>query len=349
MSNNKNFYEVLGVDKNASVDDIKKAYKKLALKWHPDRFSNKSEQEKKDAEEKFKEISEAYNTLSDENKRREYDNPNQFQGGFNPFGGFDDIDLSSFFNSGWNTQNFARNGEDIKVSITIDLKDTLKENKRYVTVTRLKRCNHCHGTGSESGKKDTCIYCNGTGFVTKRFARGNMHVSSSEPCPYCHGQGYTVKNKCKKCGGTGLERVTEQVLVTIPSGIYDGLTIQVPYEGCESPDKNGRNGSLYVVINVRNPENFMRTMNNIHTILQLNLYEAWVGCTKEIENIDGKKYMLKIPKLTKNGKEFRIAKAGFNDLHDKSIKGDLIVKVIYKIPEQLTEKQEKLLKEFYDE
>lgn len=338
----KNFYDILGVKKDASQEEIKKVYKELALKWHPDRFAGKSEKERAEAEEKFKEISEAYNVLSDEEKRKEYDmmGQNPFANGFDPFEDFDPFGMR---------RHMRVKGEDISTSVYVTLEDVLYGTVKNVTYTRRVECDHCHGTGSDDGKDTKCTHCNGTGRIrTQRDVRG-MYIINETICPYCGGSGRMIAKPCRKCGGSGLVEKEETVSVNIPAGIFERGTLTIEGLGYPPREGNGVNGDLFVVVHILPHAKFKRDGDNILSDLHLNLKEAWLGCEKEVDTLDGKKVKIKIPKLTKDGQQFSLKGRGLANLKNGFISGSQIVTVIYDMPKSLTKNQEELLKKFYDE
>lgn len=353
----KDYYEILGVDKNASQDDIKKAYKKMAMKYHPDRMVGKTDNEKKDAEEKFKEINEANSVLSDEEKRKNYD---QFgtaegmpdMGGFDPFGGG-----FNPFGRGWNPfggneSGFFRQqtpqGEDAEVVVQITQQEAYTGCTKQVSYERKVRCSHCGGTGSEDGKRHECSNCGGSGFVSKRTTRGNMIYEERNVCPKCHGSGKEITNKCHKCGGTGLETITETQTINVPKGSINGIAFTVRGAGSDSKSKNGVRGDLIIHVFVIADEKFTIDKNNPCDILQtinLNLYEAIVGCEKVIDCIDGTKVKITIPELTHDGKIFNVRGKGMPHIQENYV-GNMKVIIKYDLPKHLSAKQKELLKEF---
>lgn len=349
MAEKRDFYDILGVKKDASQNDIKKAYKKLAAKWHPDKYKEGTE-EQKNAEEKFKEIAEAYNTLSDEKKRKAYDmggsDPfsgsgfNPFSHGFNPFGGFNP------FSDDFGNDTFDR-GEDVEANVYVTLEEVLYGTTKKVKIRKYKKCKSCNGTGSSDGKSTTCPHCNGTGFIVNKGVFNGMSVMQKTVCPHCRGKKKIITSPCKHCGGTGLEEVYEEISVNVPAGIFEGATLCMEGKGCESKD-GGYNGDLYVTYHILKHDRFTRTGDNLYTNVYVNLRDAWLGCEKEVTCLDGKKIKFKIPKLTKDHQTFSLRGKGLSNLNKGYITGDLIVTVIYEMPEKLSDKQEKLLKEFYD-
>ena len=254
MSERKDYYSILGVPKDASEEDIKKSYRKFAMQFHPDRWANSSEKEKKEAEEKFKDIGEAYEVLSDPQKRNRYDNGGMdFDfNGFDPMdifrrmsgmgGGFDDDPFANLFGRGRQRVN---KGSDIHADVTITIEEAYKGGKRTIQVQKQKKCPHCNGTGSSDGKDHICPKCNGTGMETemKRFGPGQF-FSSSRPCSMCHGTGKGRNvSQCIHCGGSGFvsEFLTEEV--EIPRGVDDGMAFRIEGMG-NAPEGNGINGDF---------------------------------------------------------------------------------------------------------
>ena len=347
----KNYYEILGVDKNASADDIKKAYKALAVKWHPDRWANGTEEEKKTAEEKFKEINEANSVLSDPDKRQEYDfagsgggsifDEIRKRGGFNPFGGM------------WGEERVER-GRDLQTEIVISFEESYtgvknKEIKYYRPVV----CSHCNGTGTSDGKVHECSYCNGTGMITHSSRNGNMFFQQSSPCPHCGGTGRdTSVNKCGHCHGTGFEENPETLKIDIKPGVFDGSTMVVPGMGEVLSGKNTQPGDLHVIVRILNTSRFRRDNENLIYDIDLTLLEAWDGCEKTIYLPDGSPVKVKIPKGSKEGTTVRVPDKGFppmlRAMYLPKKKGDLIVLVRYKVPTNITKEQHKLLEKFYE-
>lgn len=343
----KDYYEILGVDRNASEDDIKKAYRKLAVKWHPDRWAGGTDEEKKTAEEKIKDINEAYETLSDKDKRKNYDmfgsgdadgmNFSEFDPEFNPFDWF----------SGTRGKRTEK-GRDVSADITLTMKESYTGVKKAVQVSKLKPCSHCNGTGSEDGQSHTCPHCNGTGQYVKTERRGNMVLQQSVTCPYCHGTGRQITKPCKHCNGTGLESVMETVNIDVPAGIFDGAQMRIPGMGCEPSTGNGISGDLYVKFHVLDEPYYRRDGLNLIYTLDLTLLEAWDGCQKEVYVVDGKKVKIRVPKGSKDGDVVKITGAGFVDPNGRGFKGDFIILIKYKVPEKITREQHKLLEQFYE-
>lgn len=360
----KDYYDLLGVEKTASENDIKKAYRKLAMKYHPDKFSNASEKEKKEAEEKFKEVNEAYQVLSDPDKRAKYDrfghaafeNGGGGAGGFGGFGGFEgfgnaeDI-FSSFFGGGGGFGGFGGGrqrgpepGADLRVDVTLTLEEVAKGVEKEINYRRQAKCKTCNGTGAEPGSNlKTCDKCNGTGKikVTQRTVFGNFQ--SVEECDKCKGKGKIPEKKCKSCNGTGLERETVKKTVKIPIGIEDGQRLRLSGMGDASTD-GGPNGDLYIFIHVKEHDFFVRHGDDIICEIPITFAKAALGGEIDIPTLKGKK-SIKIPAGTQNGKVFRLKGEGINNPRGY-VPGDQLVKIIIEVPTNLNDDQQEFLRKF---
>ena len=359
----KDYYEILGIDKNASAEEIKRAYRKLAIQHHPDKHKGD-----KAAEEKFKEISEAYEILSDPNKRSTYD---QFGheglkgaftgGGFNwqdfthfgdledIFGGLGDIfsafgvDSSSFGGGmgGRRRSRGPRRGRDIQQELDIEFTEAALGTEKTIEVSRTDICNLCKGSGARPGTKDTvCSTCNGRGQVN--MASGFFSISRT--CNECGGSGRVIKNPCKECNGIGKTRVSKNIKVKVPAGVDSGVRLRVTREG-DVGEKGGPRGDLYVVIYVKKHKFFKRHENDIYCEIKVSFPQAVFGDEVEVPIVDGKVKM-KIPAGTQSGKVFRLRGKGVPNLFSGSGKGDQLVKVSVDVPERLTDEQKRILKEF---
>ncbi|NMS89941.1 molecular chaperone DnaJ [Clostridioides difficile] len=361
MSTKRDYYEVLGISKGAEAQEIKKAYRKLAMKYHPDR--NPGDEE---AEEKFKEINEAYEVLSDDTKRKTYD---QFghdglngqggfggQGGFNGqgFGGFEDMFGDIFgdmfgggFGGGRQRRRGPQRGADIRQSVTISFEEAAFGKKMSIKVNRSEECEECSGTGAKPGtSKKTCSTCNGTGQVrtVQRTPFGN--IASSRPCSACNGTGEVIESPCSKCHGTGNTRKVKTIEVDIPAGIDDGQMIKLSGQG-EVGEKGAPRGDLYIVVNVKSHPLFTRDGNDIYFEMPITFVQATLGDEIEVPTLDGKvKYS--IPEGTQTGTVFRLKEKGIPRIRGNS-RGDQYVKVVVEIPKKLNDKQKDLLREFAKE
>ena len=352
MSNKKDYYEILGVTKDASADEIKKKYRTAAMKWHPDRWANGTDEEKKAAEEKFKDIAEAYEVLSDPQKRQMYDN-----GGmdFDADGGFDPMDIfrrmaeeggfGSMF-GGFGHRSRVNRGADIVAEVEITLKEAYDGVSKSVEVKRPKQCSHCHGVGSEDGKDTTCPDCHGSGFIRNTRRQGNMFFTTNTTCPKCHGTGKVITNPCHKCGGSGIEYAIEHVNVDIPSGVSDGMTL-IMEGGGAAPEGGGINGNLNIVVSVKDDNYFSRPDQfNIVHYEDVPFTECLLGFKKEFNAIDGTKVTVNAPELTRDGQPFYFRGKGMPDINGRRPNGDYAVVIRYKMPNKLTKEQREKLKNF---
>lgn len=353
--NKRDFYEVLGVNKGASADEIKKAYRKLAMKYHPDRNPDN-----KEAEEKFKEVNEAYEILSNDEKRKLYDqyghagvDPNFGAGGGfgGGFGGFD-VDLGDIFGSffgggfggGRTRRNAPQKGESLRANLVLSFEEAAFGCEKEIQINKTEACPDCNGTGAEKGTTvETCTNCNGTGTVktTHRTPLGMM--SSTGTCPKCQGKGKIIKNPCKSCNGSGKKRVTRKIKVSVPAGIDEGQTISLRGEG-NVGSNGGPNGDLLIGISIRPHPILSRDGANVLCEIPITYSQATLGAEIEVPTIDGKvKY--NVPEGTQTGTVFRLRGKGIPILHSKA-RGDQFVRVNVEIPKNLNNKQKDLLKAF---
>lgn len=356
---NKGYYKILGVNEKASQDEIKSAYRKLAAKWHPDKFVGKSEKEQKDAEEKFKEIAEAYDVLGDEKKRQEYDNGGSFDfSGFDPFSAFrqhfhadmEEDPFESFFRgSHYGSPRPVNQGSNIDITVTVTLEEAYSGTVKTVDVTKMEPCPDCNGTGSADGKETTCPQCHGSGMITESRRSGNMFFQTSHPCPKCGGRGVINEHPCKKCNGTGVKKNTVKERITIPAGVADGMVMTVPEHG-NAPVGGGNNGHLNVHFKVTENQYFTRVdqLNVVH-YEEVDIVDALLGVEKEFKCLDGNKVKIKFPELTKDGQAFFQRGKGMPDVNNPSVKGDYAIVAKYKYPNKLSKKQKKLLEDFKNE
>ena len=367
MAGKRDYYEVLGVNKNATDDELKKAYRKLAKKYHPDANPDN----KKEAEEKFKEVNEAYETLSDPQKRRMYDQfgadgPQGFGGGQGPFGqggyysysssgfnGFDDFgDLgdifSSFFGGGFGgrsssrKQNGPRKGADLNLRMEITFEQAFSGVEKEITVTRDEICDHCHGTGAKPGTSVTkCTMCNGTGQVTQVQNTILGQMQTRRTCTACHGTGEVIKEPCEICHGRGTVRKQPRIKVKIPAGIDDNQTVVLRGEG-EPGQKGGPKGDLYITVRIKKHSIFTRNGNNVMCEVPITITQATLGADLEIPMVNGTKVSYKIPDGTQTGTKFVIRNKGFKSVNSSSI-GDFVFTVNVQTPKKLTKEQRELL------
>lgn len=358
----KGYYKTLGVAENASQEEIKSVYRKLAKKWHPDRWVNGTENEKKKAEDEFKKIAEAYDTLGDEEKREQYDSgaDEQWQdmgGGFDPFeamrqaagmGGFGDF----FGGFGGHRRQSGHPGEDVNAYVTITFTESLKENlEKEVTIKKKVSCKHCGGTGSEDGQKHECPYCHGTGMETKTQRQGNAFTMYQTPCQHCHGTGKQIDKPCKECGGTGVVDEEEKMTLKIPSGIRDGMTIVYGRKGGEgTPGYPNGNLLLHISVVQETPDYFETgdaNDLNIYHLETVNFVDALLGGKVTVKCPDGSDWVINMHECTAQGEQFTKNRGGYVNTNGYTVqKGDYVVIIKYDIPTKLTKEQRKALEDF---
>ena len=350
--NKRDYYEVLGVQKNASADEIKRAYRKLAGKYHPDRNPGD-----KSAEEKFKEIGEAYEVLSDSEKRSRYDqfgfqgvDPNFGGGqgfdGFGGFGGFGDFGdiFSDFFGGGRRsaTRNGPTRGENVAVRVEVTFEEAAFGVEKEVSVPRIENCSACGGTGSADGAVETCSYCRGAGQVRTTQNIMGMAIQSTTTCPQCGGRGKIIKNPCTTCKGKAKVRRTQKVKVNIPAGIDHGQSARVRGEGCVGSN-GGPSGDLLVEVAIKRHPIFKREGTEVYCEIPITFTQAALGAEIEIPTLDGKvKY--EIPEGTQTGKEFVLAGKGVPRVNDPRRRGNHHFFVVVETPTKLTKEQKELLR-----
>ncbi|HEV2323239.1 MAG TPA: molecular chaperone DnaJ [Terracidiphilus sp.] len=342
------YYEVLGVSREATEQELKSAYRKQALKYHPDRNPGDHT-----AEEKFKEASEAYQVLSDADKRAAYDRFGHAgvsaQGGFpgGPFGGGVGVDLGDIFgdlfgemfNMGGAAQRTSRKqrGDDLRYDLTIDFEDAVFGTETEIKIRRLETCSTCKGTGSASGHGPTvCGQCNGRGQI--RFQQGFFSVART--CTACRGTGTVISDPCPACRGEGRASAEFKLKVKVPPGVEDGTRIRYAGEG-DSGRVGGPKGDLYIVLTIRQHEFFERHGHDLHCVIPISFPQAALGAEIEIQGIDGP-IALKIPEGTQSGRDLRVRGRGVPYLNEKG-QGDLVVKVIVQIPRKLSRAQRELV------
>ena len=351
----RDYYEVLGVIKSASTEEIKKAYRKLALKYHPDR--NKGD---KAAEAKFKEASEAYHVLSDKERKTNYD-----QFGHAAFegtggrGGFSNFDFSSafsdifgsdifddFFEGFGGTRGRRRRasdfrGEDLRYDLSISLEEAYIGKKQEINFSSSETCGRCNGLCAEPGSKPiSCSMCNGQGRI--RSNQGFFTVQQT--CPECSGSGEQISSPCKECRGIGKKQTKKKITTNIPKGVDDGTRIRLSGKG-EAGIKGGGNGDLYIFVSVEAHNIFKRSEENLFYEFPISMTDATLGTTVEVPTIDGGKAKVKIPSGTQNGRQFRLRGKGMPIMRNKDY-GDLYIRIITEVPVSLTKEQKNLLEQF---
>ena len=346
----RDFYDVLGVNKSASSAELKSAYRKLAVKHHPDKNPGD-----KASEDKFKEASEAYGILSDQEKKQNYDNFGHaaFEGGGGGgrhgggFGGadFSDIfeDFFGDFGGGGRSRGRSTNnrGSDLRYDLSIKLEEAYEGKKQDIKFSTTEKCNTCKGNGSKPGSSpERCTVCGGNGKV--RSNQGFFTVQQT--CPQCTGTGEEITNPCDDCNGQGNKQASKKISVTIPKGVDDGTRIRLTGKG-EAGTKGGASGDLYLFINVHSHDLFKRSDENLFFEFPISIADAALGATIEIPTIDGGKAKIKIPDGTQNGKQFRLKGKGMPYMRGSG-NGDLYVQINTEVPISLNKAQKELLEKF---
>lgn len=362
MAEKRDYYEVLGVSKTATPEELKKAYRKLALQYHPDRNPGN-----KEAEEKFKEAAEAYEVLSNPEKRQRYD---QFgfagMGGaggysgqgmsmddiFSQFGDlFADFGLGSFFSGGFgggfgggsrSGGTVRERGGNIRVKVKMNLQEIEKGAKKKIKVSKYVTCDHCHGSGSEDGSTDTCPTCKGRGQVIRTVNSFLGQMQTASTCPNCGGTGKVIKNKCSHCHGDGIVKGEEVIDIDIPAGVGDGMQLTLRGKGGAGPH-NGINGDLYVLIEEEPHPEFERDGSNLIYSLFITVPDAILGTEAEVPTVSGK-VRVKIAPGTQSGKVLRLRGKGLPNVNSYG-SGDLLVYVNVWIPKKISKEDEKLLQQ----
>ena len=355
--NKRDYYEVLGVQKGAGADEIKKAYRKAAMKYHPDRNPGD-----KTAEEKFKEVGEAYEVLSDDEKRARYDqygfagvDPNFNPGGFGGGGfgggfGFDDLGdiFGEFFGGGrsrgGSTQNAPRRGENVMSRLELTFEEAAFGCEKEVSAQRIENCAACSGSGSADGQVETCSQCHGTGQVRTTQNFMGMQMQSTATCPKCGGRGKVIKTPCMVCKGKGKVRRTNTVKVKIPAGVDEGQAVRARGEGCVGSN-GGPNGDLLVEIHIKPHKIFSRMDRDVLCEMPISFAQAALGAKIEVPTLDGK-VEFEIPEGTQTGREFILRDKGIPEINNPRRRGNHRFKVYVETPTHLTKEQKDLLRQF---
>ena len=355
MADKRDYFEVLGISMGASDADIKKAYRSLAKKYHPD--INPGD---KEAEAKFKEVNEAYEVLSDADKKAKYDQYGHAAfdpasgagggyGGFGGFGGFGDVDLGdifgSFFGGGGSRQrrNGPQRGDDIEINLTINFEEAVFGCKKDISFNRYKKCAKCNGSGSENGQAETCPTCRGTGQRRVMQNLGGMQFQSTTTCETCRGTGKYIKNPCSSCRGSGMERQNKKMTVTIPAGIDHGKGLVIRGEGNDGKN-GGQSGDVYVMVSVRRSNTFERDGYTLFCEVPITITEATLGAEIEVPTLEGRE-KFNIPEGTQTGTTFTLKQKGV-PMVNSNRRGDLIFRVNIETPKGLSDKQKELLRAF---
>lgn len=355
--NKRDYYEVLGVEKGAGADEIKKAYRKMAMKYHPDRNPGD-----KTAEEKFKEVGEAYEVLSNDQKRAHYDqygfagvDPNfgaggagGYGGGFGGFGDFGDLGdiFGEFFGGGSRrsaSQNSPRRGENVGARLELTFEEAAFGVEKEVSAQRIENCASCNGSGSSDGVIETCSNCHGAGQVRTVQNFMGMQMQSSTACPVCSGRGKIIKNPCTTCRGKGKVRRTNKVKVKIPAGVDAGQSVRVRGEGCVGAN-GGPNGDLLVEIYIKRHPIFQRSGNDVLCEVPITFGQAALGAQIQVPTLDGK-VNFDLPEGTQTGKEFVLSGKGIPDVGNSHRRGNHRFTVVVETPTKLTKEQKDLLRQ----
>ena len=358
MADKRDYYEVLGVEKNAGADEIKKAYRKAAMKYHPDRNPGD-----KEAEEKFKEIGEAYEVLSDEDKRARYDqfgfagvDPNYGAGqgnygsGFGGFGGFGDFGdiFGSIFGGGGRSEsrNAPRRGENVGVRLELTFEEAAFGCEKVVSAQRIENCAACSGSGSADGVIETCQQCRGAGQVRTVQNFMGMAMQSTTVCPSCNGRGQTIKTPCTTCKGKGKVRRTQKVNVKVPAGVDAGQSVRVRGEGCVGSN-GGPNGDLMVEIRIKRHPIFQRENMTVYCEVPITFTQAALGAEIQVPTLDGK-VSYEIPEGTQTGTTFTLSGKGIPAVNNPRRRGDEKFTVVVETPTRLAKEQKDLLRQLDD-
>ena len=369
MAGKRDYYEVLGVNKNATDDELKKAYRGLAKKYHPDANPDNKEE----AEKKFKEINEAYEVLSDKKKRQMYDqfgfDGPQYGGGngggyysygsgfdgfsgfsgFSDFGDFGDLGdiFSSFFGGGSTrsrSSNGPRKGSDLRVNLNITFEEAYLGVEKEITLNRNETCTACGGTGAEKGTKaETCTVCAGKGKIKQVVTTPFGQMSTQKTCTTCGGTGKVIKNPCTMCHGKGINKKPVKIKVKIPAGIDDGQTVVLQNEG-EPGINGGPKGNLYIVVHLKKHSIYTRQGEHVFCEIPITFTGATLGTEIEIPMVDGSKEKFKIPEGTQTGTRFIVKNKGFKNVNG-NWRGDFVFTVVVQTPKKLTAEQRRLITE----
>ena len=362
MAQKRDYYEVLGLTKTASEDDIKKAYRKIAIKYHPDRNPGD-----KEAEEKFKEAAEAYNVLHDPQKRQQYDQfgfagPMGGAGGFDGFGAQMNMDdIFSMFGDIFGGHGFSgfggaragrpqqHRGSDLRLKVRLTLQEVNTGVTKKFKVRKDITCSHCHGTGAEDGSgRETCPTCHGSGVITHTTQSIFGMMQTQGVCPTCHGEGQVIKNKCHQCGGTGVTKGEEVVEINIPAGVAEGMVVNVPGKG-NTGHHGGPAGDIQVYIEEENNDTFVRDGNDLIYNLLLDFPTAALGGEVDIPTIDGRTLKVKIDSGTQPGKTMRLRGKGLPAVRGYGNgNGDLVVNISVYVPKTLSHDEKKAIEAFKD-
>ncbi|MCQ2960266.1 MAG: molecular chaperone DnaJ [Bacteroidales bacterium] len=365
MAEKRDYYEILGVSKTATKEELKKAYRKLAIQYHPDRQQGKSDEEKKAAEEKFKEAAEAYDVLSDDTKRQRYDQFGHAGVGGAGNGGFSDVNdifshfgdiFGDFFGGGSFGGGFGgfggsrgqavRKGSNLRVRVKLDLSEIVNGVEKKIKIRKKVTCPDCGGSGAASSNDvKTCPDCKGTGYVIRMVNGIFGRMQQQSACPHCNGEGKIITNKCSKCKGEGVVDAEETVTVKIPAGVAEGMQLNVQGKG-NAPRHGGVNGDLLVQILEESHPDFERDGNDLVYDLNISFPDAVLGATVEIPTVESP-VKIKIEEGTQSGKILRLRGKGIPDVNGYG-RGDLLVNVQVFVPKDVTKEERKLLEKLQE-
>ena len=352
MSERKDYYNILGItDEEKKLQGkefeqvLKKKYRILCKELHPDKQHGKSDKEKADAEERFKEVSEAYEVLSDEKKRQEYDNPMSGFGGFGGFGGFDPFDMMNGFGFGGRQEPRVNKGQTMRIVVGVSLEDLYNGVTKTIKYNRQGTCKTCGGNGKSANTRiETCPHCGGTGQLFSR----NGFMQTITTCPHCKGKGSKMVNPCPHCNGTGLEKEEVQLDITIPKGVQEGFQLIAQGKGCAPLNGDGIFGDLLIVIKENDHETFERNGNDLYFDLNVPIVDAMLGCNIEVTTIDGKRLTTKISSLIEEGTHIRFANKGMPIYGKNNQFGSMIGIIRLTMPKSLNKEEREILEQLKD-
>jgi len=340
VTNKRDYYEVLGIERTATVEEVKRAYRQMARRYHPD--VNPGDHS---AEEQFKEIAEAYEVLSDESKRQMYDRfGHQAPAGGDGFGGFSDI-FDLFFNSGGSRRGGPQRGSDLRYDIEITLEEAFAGSEKPIRFPRIETCDTCNGTGGAPGTTpETCVTCRGQGQVRQVQNTILGQVSTVATCSRCAGRGKIYRTPCTTCAGQGRLRKHREMTINVPPGVDDGMQLPFGGEG-EGGANGGPSGDLYIFFHVKDHPRFQRQGRDLHTEVPLSYAQAALGDEVEVPTVGGDKGTITVPEGTQTGTAFRLRGLGMPDVRNPNVRGDLHVSVRVAVPTRLSDEEKKLLRQ----
>lgn len=352
----KDYYNILGVDKNADADAIKSAYRKLAVKYHPDKQQGKTEEEKKAAEEKFKEVAEAYQVLSDADKRQRYDRFGTIDGDFgggmsaddlfrqmmHGFGGFGFSSFDDVFGGGAKRR---MRGQDLVVNVNLTIEEAYNLSRKTIRFDNDVKCPDCNGSGSRDGKTEVCHHCHGSGVIVEKTVNGFVHLERQTMCPHCNGTGVSIKNYCRKCNGLGVVRKEVEETFDLPIGVTDNVSFKIRGKGKACHRNLGENGDLVISVRVLPSNGFSVNQENpydLDYVMNVGVLDCITGCEKLFRHVDGKDYRITIKPGTTNGYTIRLRNLGLMN-SSNGARGFLNVRIREVMPEKLSKDEKSLI------